>query len=867
MIYDCCDRIRRDLVAANNKKGGAVQINGIDYLEVLDHDAPANSPPQRTLLVHLLLKVPALGVDNVKIEGGARVRDVHASWVAPADNPPPAVVDPERSSFTSLADAPQTLLVRTDSNGDHSIYTLRLVNSVQNADDSPPNGFDPRLCEVQFSFKVECPTPFDCAPENVCPAPDRALPQINYLAKDYSGFRTLILDRLAQLLPAWTATSVADMGVTLAELLAYVGDYLSYQQDAVATEAYLNTARKRVSLRRHALLVDYRVSDGCNARTWLQVLVNGDAVPLAQQGTRFYTRVPGLPAVLSPGSRELQLAEESDAKVFEPMVDATLYQAHNAMKFYAWGDGRCCLPVGAVAATLAGHFPNLKAGDVLVFQEVVGPNTGDAADADPKHRCAVRLSRVVAFDASNNPLTDPLPNPDGSLNQITDIEWQGADALPFPICVSSLSDRDHGSKPVSDVSIALGNIVPADHGRTITGESLGPVPEPGMYFGADPGASRCDAPAPVAVPVRYRPLLQRSPLTHAGPLQIVVDPIAKKRIDPGISAEAAMRWSLDAVLPAISLHESLGAQQIDWSPQADLLESSAVANDFVVETEFDGTTRLRFGDGVNGRRPTSGAQFSADYRVGNGTAGNIGAQALFHILALDARITGIVNPLPAAGGCDMESAEQIRRRAPRAYRTQKRCVTAADYQDRAGGYPGVQRAAATFRWTGSWHTVFATVDPVGGGAPSPDLESGLERYLESYRMAGYDLQLEAPLYVSLEIGLLVCVSQDYFRSDVEAALLSALGSRRLPDGSRGLFYPDNFSFGQTVYLSPIYARARGVEGVASVQITKFQRQGLNDIQYLTRGEMPLGRLEIARLDNDPNFPENGILELQMCGGK
>jgi hypothetical protein len=29
----------------------------------------------------------------------------------------------------------------------------------------------------------------------------------------------------------------------------------------------------------------------------------------------------------------------------------------------------------------------------------------------------------------------------------------------------------------------------------------------------------------------------------------------------------------------------------------------------------------------------------------------------------------------------------------------------------------------------------------------------------------------------------------------------------------------------------------------------------------------LHRLEIARLDNDPNFPENGVLRLIMEGGK
>jgi len=46
---------------------------------------------------------------------------------------------------------------------------------------------------------------------------------------------------------------VADLGVTLVELLAYVGDQLAYYQDAVAAEAYLGTVcpgRLRSSIRK-----------------------------------------------------------------------------------------------------------------------------------------------------------------------------------------------------------------------------------------------------------------------------------------------------------------------------------------------------------------------------------------------------------------------------------------------------------------------------------------------------------------------------------------------------------------------------------------------------------------------------------------
>ena len=111
--------------------------------------------------------------------------------------------------------------------------------------------------------------------------------EINYLAKDYASFRQLILDRLALVMPDWKERHVPDIGIALVEVLAYVGDHLSYYQDAVATEAYLDTARKRISVRRHARLVDYPMHEGCNARAWVCVDTKSDLPPLDPKYTYF----------------------------------------------------------------------------------------------------------------------------------------------------------------------------------------------------------------------------------------------------------------------------------------------------------------------------------------------------------------------------------------------------------------------------------------------------------------------------------------------------------------------------------------------------------------------------------------------------
>jgi hypothetical protein len=134
-------------------------------------------------------------------------------------------------------------------------------------------------------------------------------------------------------------------------------------------------------------------------------------------------------------------------------------------------------------------------------------------------------------------------------------------------------------------------------------------------------------------------------------------------------------------------------------------------------------------------------------------------------------------------------------------------------------------------------------------------------------MAGYDVAIDPPCFVPLEIEIQVCVKPDYFRSDVEGNLIQLFSNRVLPCGRRGAFHPDNFTFGQPVYLSPLYAAAQAVDGVAWVKITRFQRRDVPGNQGITDGKLSFARLEIARLDNDPNYPEHGVFSLLMEGGK
>ena len=75
-------------------------------------------------------------------------------------------------------------------------------------------------------------------------------------------------------------------------------------------------------------------------------------------------------------------------------------------------------------------------------------------------------------------------------------------------------------------------------------------------------------------------------------------------------------------------------------------------------------------------------------------------------------------------------------------------------------------------------------------------------------MAGHDLEVDGPRYVSLEIDMHVCVEPDYFRADVKANCSTCSATASWPTAGAVCFIRINFTFGQTVYLSPLIAAAQ-----------------------------------------------------------
>ena len=708
----------------------------------------------------------------------------------------------------------QSVVLTLNSLGDLSIYTLTV-----NGPD-----IDPFFSSAKLRFRLACDDPFDCSTPTVQPAPQAEMAvAIDYLTKDYAGFRQALLDFIPTRLPAWTEQNEADLGMMLVELFSSTADNLSYMQDRVANEAFLDTATQRRSVAGHLALIGYQMDDGASACTWLQFQVNSAQALLA-----------GFKVSNNPS------ASDDPIIVFETLADAQLDPASNHMSLYDWGNANCCLPKTQLSAALAGNFDQLKIGDYLIF------------DGGSDQRDVVRLTAdPQTVQVASSLITSPPLSV-----VVTLVSWGPNTPLTHDYCVSSSTVR--------------GNVVPATQGETVF-ETLRLLSDQDK---ASADAAIAKRPAGARVP-RQRLTLQQAPLAHLDVSTLALGQPA------GTATSLQPSNGSFTARPTLSVSTlQLTVDGTPWQEKTSLLDSGA--NDTVFRVEMDdlGDATVVFGNGVFGLQPPETSTVLASYRVGGGSIGNVGADSLVLARPTGAApwLSSVTNPLPATGGRDWESRDHARRVAPASFHQPVVAVSAADYQAAAAsfvdssGKAAIQRANASFLWTGSWLTVTLTVDPLGTEGLTSDLEQQLSDYLNTKRLSGYDIQISGPIYVPVDLALQVSVATGSQQSDVLQALLQVFSSSTLPDGSNGFFHPDNFTFGDNLYASRIYAAAMAVPGVRSVTIARLARshaaQPAQETSLnLAQGFLSVGVDEVIRLDNDRNFPENGTLAVTSSGAQ
>ncbi len=701
------------------------------------------------------------------------------------------------------------LALRARVEGDFSTYRLTV-----NAD-----ALDIAYASTTFAFRVNCPSDFDCAPAPLaCPPDDTVVPPIDYLAKDFQSFRAALMDFSALRYPAWVERSEADVGVMFLEALSAVADDLSYYQDRVAAEATLETATQRSSLVGLARLVDYEPRPAVSATTLLQLTVSG-------------------PGLIAPGSRVFAASPDGGRVPFEVgagLNDTSAYPVSDLWNFGAapyWFDDRDqCWPAGATDLWLQGKGYGFATGQALLIQTDL---PGDSQ------------RRVVHLTAPGHEATDPIF---GDV-PVTRIQWRIDEALDRAIDLTR--------------TVVGGNLVPATQGARVEETfAIGSAPSnaPDAALALARRGPNSDAATPNWV---FRHPLGQSPLAWlaaAEPAAAAAPEISVMQIQP-----EARAWTFTPVFwKAESTDLAVYVDPVAWRPVAFSPSGAPTHHDI----DGDAGATLRFGDGVFGAAPAEKDLFRVTYRVGVGAAGNVAVDTITQIDAGGGLIVGVRNPFPVIDGADAETRDHIARMAPQAFRAvQFRAVRSEDYQAAAESLPWVQKAGTSFRWTGSWLTVFTAVDPLGSEQIGLDQEVALVDLLNRRRLAGYESYAPAPAYVSLDLKIEVCAEEGWLDGDVEAAVLDRLGNATREPGSAGFFFADRFTFGTPLYRSRLEAAIQAVPGVLGVSaITYRRRGGFAGFVDLPETIAPSTR-QILRVDNDPSWPERGTIRVIVEDGR
>ena len=274
----------------------------------------------------------------------------------------------------------------------------------------------------------------------------------------------------------------------------------------------------------------------------------------------------------------------------------------------------------------------------------------------------------------------------------------------------------------------------------------------------------------------------------------------------------------------VSVYVQTATGNLLWSGVQYLVDYQEADEVYQVSVDALGNTLILFGDNINGEIPAIGMGIYATYRVGAGSAGNIGSG---EVGTITTSIAGLVIPTESdgttyissqmSGGTDPETNDQIRANAPAAFRTQYRAVSLTDYSDLALAVPGVIAANAVSNHSTS---VSVYILAVGGQQPSSGLISATETYFENRMLAGVSLSALAPNLIKVDVGssgnnVTVAVKAKYAQSNVANNITSALTA---------LLTPPSVGFAQLLNISDFYNAIMSLQGVAYCIIPVITRE-------------------------------------------
>lgn len=244
----------------------------------------------------------------------------------------------------------------------------------------------------------------------------------------------------------------------------------------------------------------------------------------------------------------------------------------------------------------------------------------------------------------------------------------------------------------------------------------------------------------------------------------------------------------------------------------------------------DKTLVDRVGDFINntalGLIPKSKQTMFISYRVGGGANTNIGPNTLTIISQKEVVLNGnnattnqkviqslsVNNPIPALGGKDEPSIEELRNLTRYNFSSQERCVTIEDYKTRIALMPGefgIPFRNNVIEYQNKIKIFTLTLDSDGklNTQLTTTLKSNIATYLSDYRMLNDYIEVDNGQVYDLGFEVDLFVDKQFSQSEVIGQVLTTI---------EGYFDINRWGMGDNIYIAQLIEQINNVAGVLNI---------------------------------------------------